>query len=145
MITFFDTPHRAFAPLNVWRELDRVMRDFDRAQPPSRRSFSQAPSLTEHQDRYELVMAAPGVTPKDVEIQVHEGVLSLRAEAKPAPQEGYRATHRERGRYDYSHSYRLPSQADASSVQASLVDGVLTIRVAKVPKPEPKLIPVSGA
>jgi HSP20 family protein len=147
MITFFDNFERGrdSGPMGIWREFDRLMRDADKSWPQLSRSTSFQPAFAEREDRYELVVPAPAMAPKDVELQVHGGVLSLRAAAKQTVPEGYRATHLERGSYEYSRSFRLPTNADPNEVSASLVDGVLTVKVAKIPQTKPKLIPVTAA
>lgn len=127
---------------DIWRDFERLMRDFDSGWPSLRQARSTQPGFTEHEDRYELLVPAPGMSSDGVELQVHGGVLSLRAQTKPALPEGYRATHLERPGYEYARSYRLPTNADTERVSAKLTNGILSVVVPKVVEAQPKRIAV---
>lgn len=147
MITFFGNSDRGgtLGSPSVWREFDRLMREFDAGWPVSRRVRAPQTGFTEHEDRYEMLVPAPGMHADDVELQVHGGVLALRASVKPTAPEGYRVTHAERNGYEYSRSFRLPTNADAQHISAKLTDGILTVSVAKVAEAKPKRIAVKAS
>jgi HSP20 family protein len=79
----------------------------------------------------------PGVSRDNLEIELENDVLTVRGE-RPYPYEredGGRAWQRiERGFGRFERDLRVPKGLDPDKVEASLVDGVLTLRI---PKPEP--------
>ncbi|SLN32747.1 Spore protein SP21 [Roseovarius litorisediminis] len=86
---------------------------------------------------YRITVELPGVDEKDIDVQVHEGVVSVTGEKSEEREEkGDTWFFSERQFGSFSRSFRLPADADGEKVDASLKDGVLTI---SVPKTKPKL------
>lgn len=118
------------------------------------------PPLPSHiQDRFELVADAPGMTPDEVKIELHEGVLSVSGsheeakyvesppQGKETPKGGRRVIRSERKSYQFSRAFVLPETANLDAITAGLDKGVLTVSIAKRPepaKPEPKRIQVNA-
>lgn len=81
---------------------------------------------------YTISVELPGVEEKDIDLQVHDGVLTLKGEKKTSREEkGETWFFSERQFGAFSRSFRLPPDADQGKVEAQLKDGVLTISVAK--------------
>jgi HSP20 family protein len=101
------------------------------------------PSFTEDGD--ELVWRAdlPGTPKEEVEIKLENGVLSVDARRRDEAFEGKTPRHRERRGYELHRSWNLPDTVDPDSVQASVEDGVLTVRLHRLPAPTPRRIAVS--
>ena len=81
---------------------------------------------------YKISLELPGVTENDVEITVHEGLLTVKGEKKVEREEkgeNYFFSEREYGRFQ--RTFRLPADADASKAEASFANGVLTITIPK--------------
>ncbi len=86
--------------------------------------------LEELDDAWLLRAELPGVKPDDVDIQLAGRRLLVRAERKETERKGLlRRTTRTTGRYFLE--VALPGEVDPDSVDATLDDGVLTVRVAK--------------
>ena len=86
--------------------------------------------IEEQDDVYELDVELPGVKRDDVNIEVIGNELSITGEIKEKERKGaIRRRTRRTGRFEYR--VRLPDQVDASKIEASLDQGVLTIRVPK--------------
>ncbi len=83
-----------------------------------------------------LVADVPGVPGDGVTVEVTDGVLTLDA-LQSAPPAGAPI---ERKRY--SRRFTLSETLDAEHIEASLEHGVLTLRVPKVPKAQPRRIDV---
>jgi HSP20 family protein len=94
----------------------------------------------------ELVFTAelPGVSFEDIDLTVHNDVLSLRVERKVSVPEGMRLHRRERRDWTLQRSFSLPVAVDAERTKAVLKDGVLNVRMAVAPEHEPKKITVSA-
>lgn len=84
-------------------------------------------------DRFVIRADLPGVDPqKDIEIDVHESMLTIRAERREEHEEAH---HCEFSYGSMRRSLRLPPGADVEGIMAKYDKGVLTI---EVPMPEAK-------
>lgn len=87
-------------------------------------------------DSYHITLELPGVEQKDMDLTVHDGVVTVQGEKKSEREEkGDTWYFSERQYGSFSRAFRLPPDADETAVDADLKDGVLTITV---PKSEPK-------
>jgi len=80
----------------------------------------------------------PGVIDEDVSMTVHEGVLWIRAERRPAEGRRYVFNGRWRGRFE--RAFALPDAVDADGAVATLTDGVLSVDLPKRPEAKPRKI-----
>ena len=89
-----------------------------------------------------LVRASlPGFSKEDVSVEVHEGVLSIKAEhAEEKEEKGETFYRRERRVGSLSRRVALPSDVAEDQIGAELKDGVLTLTMPKNPKPSPKKV-----
>jgi len=95
---------------------------------------------------YTITMELPGVAEKDIDISVHDGVVTVRGEKTAEREEkGDTWFFAERQYGSFSRTFRLPSDADGDNISADLKDGVLTLSVPKAtPRaPEAKKIQIS--
>jgi HSP20 family protein len=91
-----------------------------------------AVDIEETEDAWIVEAELPGVKRHDVDIEVHENELQISGEIKERERTGIlRRRTRRVGRFEYR--VTLPTAIDQDSIEASLDDGVLTIRI---PKPE---------
>jgi HSP20 family protein len=84
----------------------------------------------------DLVLRAdlPGMSEKDVEIEVKDGVLTVSGERRSESEEKGEGFHRvERAFGRFSRSLSLPDGVDAERIAAKFKDGVLEVTI---PKPE---------
>jgi HSP20 family protein len=87
----------------------------------------------------------PGVDPKDIDVQVLDGVLTLKGEKKEEKEEKTKNYHRvERFAGSFYRAIPLPAGADADKVVAKSAKGVLTITIPKKPELQPKKITVKS-
>jgi HSP20 family protein len=91
-----------------------------------------------------LVRASlPGFSKEDVNVEVHEGVLSIKAEhAEDKEERGETFYRRERRVGSLSRRVALPSDVLEDQIGAELKDGVLTLKMPKNPKPSPKKVKI---
>lgn len=99
--------------------------------------------IKEEAERFVIHADVPGVDPKDIEISMEDGVLTLSGERKSAAaseQEGYTRTERRTGRF--LRRFTLPEGTDAEGISAQGNHGVLEIVIPKTVKAAPKKIQV---
>lgn len=98
----------------------------------------------------QVTMDAPGCAADDIQIEVHEGTMSISGARHPElMKQGGKATAiREERRSDkFQRAFILPESVDTEAVTADLSQGVLTVTIPKkepVKKPEPKRIKVNA-
>ena len=131
------------SPLRDMRRLqDEVNRLFQSAAAP-RTSFP-AINVYAHQDGVVITAELPGVKQDDLEITVHRDTVTLRGERQDQPQDTGVYHRRERGRGQFVRTFGLPFQVDPEKVEATLVDGVLTLALHRPEQDKPKRIRVSA-
>lgn len=87
-------------------------------------------------EAYRITMELPGVEEGDIDIAVHDGVVTVKGEKSDSREEkGETWYFSERQFGAFSRTFRLPADADDGKVEAKLKDGVLTL---SVPKRQPK-------
>lgn len=85
----------------------------------------------------------PGVREEDLRIDVHDQTLTLAARRELKTREGYAAQRAERGAFDWRRSFTLPAKIDSERTAARLADGVLELRIAKVPGQAPRRVQIA--
>lgn len=93
----------------------------------------------------EIVLTAelPGMEEKDVDLEVHDNVLTLKGERTvdtSVKQESYHRLERAYG--SFSRSFTLPQTVDQAGISANYSKGVLEIRMPKTVKAQPKQIKI---
>ncbi len=104
-----------------------------------------AVDIKEEQDRFVITADLPGVDPREIDITMENGVLTLkgeRSEEKTEDSEGYKRVERVRG--TFFRRFSLPDTADADKIEAHSKNGVLEIVLPKHEKIQPKRITVNS-
>jgi HSP20 family protein len=100
--------------------------------------------IEEIDDAFIIELDLPGVRPEDIDLELRENQLRIFGEIKEKERTGIlRRKTRQVGRFEYV--VTLPSEVDPDQVDATLSDGVLSIRVGKASSGRPRHIPVRGA
>jgi len=94
-------------------------------------------------EAYTFSALLPGLTAEDVNIQIQSNVVSLQGELKHERDEkaSYLLVERPAGKFN--RSIELPEAVDAAKAEASLVNGVLTLRLPKAEEARPRSIKVN--
>ena len=126
-----------------WPSVSEPMRNFGQRVAEWVAPASDASSSD---DAYNISIELPGVAEKDIDLSVHDGVVTVKGEKSHEREEkGDTWFFSERQYGSFSRTFRLPADAGGEQVSADLKDGVLTLSVAKrAPKaPEAKKIQIS--
>ncbi len=102
-----------------------------------------AVDIKEQDDCFLIHADVPGVDPKDIEVHMEGGVLSIkghRESEKREEREHYKRVERVRG--SFYRRFALPDTADAEKVSAKARNGVLEIVIPKHAKVQPRKIAV---
>lgn len=110
-------------------------------------------NIAETDKSYELAFELPGVAEDDIQVQLHDKVLTIRAERRDTrasdagdnPENG-RRWHRVEHRYgEFTRAISLPQDAANDGIEAVYEAGVLTVTVPKQPEAQPARITVRRA
>lgn len=154
MLTRFDDFDRQFAVMNqLRRRMDRLFDDHEPARG-RRREVGDAermwsgrfPQVTLTETAQSLVLEAdlPGLADKDVQVSIHQDVLSLSGERRPDVPQGYLVHRQERAPVKFARSFTLPCKVDPETSTASVKNGVLTVTLAKTVEARPRQIAVTA-
>ncbi len=137
-----------------WVLVNRLSRDLERlftvpaeAGDDSRRSvvdWVPAVDIKEEDRQFVLHADLPGVDPKDIEITMEKGQLTIRGKRQAEPRDeksGYRRVERVSG--EFFRRFTLPDTADSLAIKARCVNGVLEVTIPKQQTVLPRRIDVA--
>jgi HSP20 family protein len=143
----FDRDHeRTLADFDLLRrEMNRLFEGYPSTGRPRSSSSASWPRIALFDKGAHLLVRAevPGMSEKDVQVTVDQGVLTLRGDRTVQPPEGYSAHRQERSNYRFARSFSLPCKVDLEKTKAELKNGVLTLTLPKAPEEQPRQIAVN--
>jgi HSP20 family protein len=100
--------------------------------------------VEETDDAFVVEAELPGVKPEDVSVELQHNELRIHGEVTERERVGIvRRRTRRTGQFDYR--VALPGEVDADSVEATLEEGILRVRVSKSEHARPRRIAVQAA
>jgi HSP20 family protein len=139
-----------------WNPTRSLMTDFDRIfdsmfthdlpRFSSTKSWMLAVDVNETETEFFLSADMPGLDKKDVTVDIHDGVITIKGERAIDNEEstdGYRIRERQLG--SFNRSFRLPDNVNEDKVAAKFKNGVLTVTLPKTKEilPEGRQIKIS--
>ena len=101
--------------------------------------------VSENDEQYTVRASVPGMQPEDLDINFHDGTLTIRGERdEEQTQENERWHLRERRYGSFQRSISLPSNVDEDKIDARYENGVLTLTLPKREETKPRRISVQG-
>jgi HSP20 family protein len=144
-----------------YRDFDRTFRNMERLRQRLDRAFDELDgsrgyesgetlaasrfpyvSLEDKGKEFEVTAWLPGMSEKDIEIKIHQDVLTLAGERKNEAPEGYIAHRQERATVRFSRSLAFPAKVDPEKATATLKDGILSVTLAKAAEAQPRQISI---
>jgi HSP20 family protein len=107
--------------------------------------WSPALDIYQNNDNVIARVELPGMHKEDIEISLHDGMLTISGERKSESGEGNKAERTERYVGKFRRSVSLPAMVDANKVTANYRDGVLTVTLPKAEEAKPRQIQVNVA
>lgn len=138
---------------NPWQQMSTLHQELNRmfensssplaTTQPFFGGWSPAIDLYENKDSFFLRAEVAGMKKEDLEITLHDGVLTVSGERKAEPVAETNETHRsERFFGRFQRSVTLPASVSSEGVTASYKDGVLTVTLPKAEEAKPRQINV---
>ena len=101
--------------------------------------------IKEEADRFVIYADLPGIDPRDVEVLMDKGILSIKGERKSeVVEENERFSRVERRYGSFHRRFALPDSANPDGVSASGRNGVLEVVIPKRPETTPRRIEVGS-
>ncbi|MGD8795484.1 MAG: Hsp20/alpha crystallin family protein [Thiohalophilus sp.] len=130
------------------REMDRMFEGAGEGEENSAIATSDwvpAVDIKETKDAFVLHADVPGVDPKDIDVHMENGILTIKGEReseKKEEKEGYKRVERQYG--SFYRRFSLPDTADAEKIAAKCKNGVVEITIPKKEAVQPRKISVEG-
>jgi HSP20 family protein len=132
--------------LSLRQEMDRMFDDFARGWPlaegmTSNGVLSPKVDVSETEEGLEITAELPGVEEKDIDLDLADDVLTLKAEhaierEDEEKEKGRRYHVVERAQGAFMRQFALPFEVDADKVKAKFKNGVLTVSVPRAASAE---------
>jgi HSP20 family protein len=145
----------SLARYEPWYLVNRLQRDLDRlftnstaADDPQQAVADWAPPVDLREEDTQFVIHAdlPGVEPKNIDVTLEKGVLTIRGRRdleNRDEQHGFRRVERTSGAF--YRRFSLPDTADSQAVKARFTNGVLEVAIPKQQQVLPRRINVEAA
>jgi HSP20 family protein len=127
-----------FLPISFSNLIDRFFNESVSRSGGSAYSFVPKVDVVETEKAFEIHLAIPGVEKEDFKIDLNENRLSISGErkfTKETKERNFFLTETQYG--NFSRSFTLPDNVDASKITAAYKNGILEITV---PKDEKKIV-----
>ncbi len=132
-------PFRELAPFREFdgmrREMDRLWDSFLERRPVKAEEeggFLPALDLAETDSELVVKCEVPGLDPKDIDISLSDGMLTIKGEKKQEREEKEADYHLvERSYGSFTRSIRLPKEVQGGKISASYKNGILKITLPK--------------
>jgi HSP20 family protein len=136
-----------------WGLLEQMRREMERAMENRTAEDSNvatsdwvpAVDIKEDDGSFRIVADIPGVDPKDIEVHMENGILTIKGEKeseKKEEREGYKRVERSFG--SFYRRFSLPDTANPEDITASSNHGVLEVRIGKQQQVQPRKIEVNA-
>lgn len=135
-------------PLANWSsEMDNLFESFFR---PVRQSASgawlPAMNISETEVGYHIDLELPGLNAEDVNVELHDGKLTISGERKTEEQSEDRRWHRVEHVYGkFQRELKLGTPVDEENVSANFKNGVLSVMIPKSEHAKPRKIEVKNS
>jgi len=147
------TPWRPLRELTPFRDFERMRREmdhlwdsfFERRPRRGEEEMEWLPALDLAETNNEIVVKAevPGMDPKDIDISLSDGILTIKGEKKQEKEEKEEGYHLVERSYGYfSRTIELPREVQSDKINASYKNGVLKIVLPKSEKAKKKEVKI---
>jgi len=98
--------------------------------------------IFEETEVYKILFDIPGIEKDDINIKVEKDVLTLTAECKKQPGEGFECVREEMGFVGYQRSFNLNGIVDTNKIEADYSNGTLQLKLPKKEEQKTKEIQI---
>lgn len=133
---------------NPWPLFDALRRDLDSTVVSAHadREWQPRADIVEFKDRYEIRMDLPGVAADAVDIDLHDGTLTVQGHRNVVRNEDEQPQRERRERIEgrFQRQFSLPRTISLNDVSATSENGVLLIELPKAAEAQPIKVKVAA-
>ena len=133
--------YQAFNPLgHLQRDVARL---FNERSDVVTSDWSPLVDIKEFDDKFVLHADVPGVDPKEIDVSMDDGVLTIKGKREihdVEERDNYKRIERYYG--SFHRRFSLPDTANSEGISAEVRDGVLSVEIPKLEKVQPRRIEV---
>ena len=115
----------------------------EKAQTIPGKQYIPATDIAETDKELLLYMDMPGVDRKKVEINLNKNVLSINGQIDSQPSGDLKLIYSEYNSGQFTRRFELSNEIDQTKIEARMNDGVLFLKLPKVPEKQPTAIEVN--
>ena len=98
----------------------------------SKRSYRPAADILENEAAFEINLVLPGISKKDIEININEGLLTVKTSRNDEHDGASVKFHLKETTYGtFERSFKLPENVKEDEIKANLKNGILSISIPK--------------
>jgi HSP20 family protein len=127
----------------LWSDMDRlfnILNDRDYRYAASQPKFRM--NLQDKGENLEFVAELPGVSEKDINLEIHNETLTLSAKREVSHEKENTIYLGERGSWNIQRSISLPVAVEVENTNATLKNGILHVTLPKAASSRPKTIAI---
>lgn len=141
MMTMYISPYRRMS--NLREAMNRLMEESINETTPVEREMQLAVDVLGEDEAYTITALVPGVEPDDISIEILNNSVAIRGEFKEVEKTDSKFLVCELPSGRFSRVLTLPTALDPAKAEASVKNGVFSLRVPKAEAHRPKVIKVS--
>ncbi len=129
------------------QEMNRVFDEFfgDRRNEAAEGNWSPALDVSETEAVILVRVELPGMSRDDIEINLHENILTITGEKKKEAAANEQFHRLERSYGKFNRTLTLPVKVNSAGIQAHFTNGILQISLPKIEDPKPQKITIRTA
>lgn len=141
-MTYYISPYRRMAAMR--HAMNRMFDDTMVDQTTNEREMLLAVDVQAGDEAYDVTALVPGLSAEDLDIEVLNNTVTIRGEFKAdnEDEKKYMVCELPSGRF--GRVITLPTATDASKVEATIKNGVLSLHIPKAEEDRPKTIKVKS-
>lgn len=141
-MTFYISPYHQMAAMR--HAMKHMYNDTIVDRTPSECEMLLAVDVQAVEDAYNITALVPGLDAEDLEIETLNNTVTIRGEFKSCSEDQAKYLVSELPSGHFSRVISLPTATDASKVEATIKNGVLSLHVPKAEADRPKAIKVQS-
>ncbi len=107
------------------------------------KAFRPAANISEFENNYAVLIAAPGFQKEDFSLKVEKDLLTISAKKEQGKEEGEKIIRQEFNFQHFERTFHLTEKIDSTQISASYENGILKVSLAKKPEIKPEVHTIS--
>jgi HSP20 family protein len=124
------------------REMNQLLNAFAPRVSAASSGYAPAMNVWQNETGYFIEAELPGFKMEDIDISVLGDQVTIKARRRAPKIENATYLRTERHHGEFTRTFTLPGPVQVDKVEASLIDGVLTVTLPKTPEVQPRKITV---